>query len=244
MEKTDVIERASVRFWNKVDKSGDCWVYKPAATNGRSRYGTFSVDSRKDFPRIQMGAHRFAWLDTHGTIDDDLTLDHLCRNISCVNPEHLEEVTLEENVSRANRGRTVCRNGHVYAEVGRVPVGNGWHACKGCKDASDKRYREKNKDPDAQWNKFKTHCSKGHEFDEANTKITSAGHRKCLACAKIANDSRFPVKTFGKKDFCKNGHELTPENVYTRTYTNMTKTQGLKEYLWRGCKTCTKARNK
>ena len=36
-----------------------------------------------------------------GSIPDGLHLDHLCRVPACVNPEHLEPVTLAENNRRA-----------------------------------------------------------------------------------------------------------------------------------------------
>jgi hypothetical protein len=34
------------------------------------------------------------------------------------------------------------------------------------------------------WGKHKTHCPRGHEYDEANTYIRSNGTRKCRACAR------------------------------------------------------------
>lgn len=45
-------------------------------------------------------AHRVAWLMFRGPIPDGLALDHLCRNVSCVNPDHLEPVTTAENNAR------------------------------------------------------------------------------------------------------------------------------------------------
>ncbi|WP_181421085.1 HNH endonuclease signature motif containing protein [Curtobacterium sp. MCSS17_011] len=46
-------------------------------------------------------AHRFSYEASHGPVAEDLTLDHLCRNTSCVNPAHLEVVTRSENSTRA-----------------------------------------------------------------------------------------------------------------------------------------------
>ena len=46
-------------------------------------------------------AHRWAYEREHGiTLDSTDTLDHLCRNTRCVNPDHLERVARAENVDR------------------------------------------------------------------------------------------------------------------------------------------------
>jgi hypothetical protein len=45
-------------------------------------------------------AHRFLWERLNGKIPKGMTLDHLCRNRKCVNPDHLEIVTRGENVRR------------------------------------------------------------------------------------------------------------------------------------------------
>jgi hypothetical protein len=34
-------------------------------------------------------------------------------------------------------------------------------------------------------NTLKTHCSKGHEFNEKNTRIDNGKHRKCRVCDKL-----------------------------------------------------------
>ncbi|MGH9151353.1 MAG: HNH endonuclease [Acidimicrobiales bacterium] len=36
---------------------------------------------------------------------EGLTLDHLCRDRRCVNPAHLEPVTVAENLRRGHRAR-------------------------------------------------------------------------------------------------------------------------------------------
>lgn len=47
-------------------------------------------------------AHRLVYEMDYGEIPNGMTLDHLCRVRSCVNPKHLEIVTRGENVLRGN----------------------------------------------------------------------------------------------------------------------------------------------
>ena len=39
-------------------------------------------------------------------------------------------------------------------------------------------------------NAKKTHCKRGHLFDETNTYVTSAGHRACRSCCNARNRAR------------------------------------------------------
>lgn len=87
----------SQRFWQKVDKSGDCWVW--TSSQWGKGYGKFTV---KD---VSIAAHRFAYQDTKGPIPEGMQIDHLCMNKLCVNPDHLEAVTNSENQYRAKEKR-------------------------------------------------------------------------------------------------------------------------------------------
>lgn len=124
------------RFWNKVDKSGDCWEWQ--ATKTRSGYGHFRVGNKL------VSAHRFAYELEIGKIPDGLVIDHLCRNRSCVNPKHLEPVTSKINSLRGinhNTAKTHCPNGHEYNETNTRITPNGKRKCRICHKMSEGRRR-------------------------------------------------------------------------------------------------------
>lgn len=82
------------RFWAKVDKSGDCWLWTASTRNG---YGQFFDGERIEY------AHRFVYARFVGPLMPGLKIDHLCRTPACVNPAHLELVTNAENIRRGLR---------------------------------------------------------------------------------------------------------------------------------------------
>lgn len=124
------------RFWAKVDKSGECWIW--TGTINRSGYGMFSTGG---FPRT-MTAHRWAYIDSYGAIPDGLQLDHLCRTRACVRPSHLEAVTARVNVLRGEglaakeAVQTHCIHGHPFTpENTRIRV-EGGRRCITCERES------------------------------------------------------------------------------------------------------------
>lgn len=124
------------RFWSKVD-AADCWEW----TGGKDPegYGRFRL------PSGWVRAHRWAWEHFVGPIPERLVLDHLCRNRGCVNPEHLEPVTVKVNVLRGtsfvsqNVAKTHCPKGHPYDEHNTIHR-NGRRVCRACERG---RYTER-----------------------------------------------------------------------------------------------------
>lgn len=81
-------------FWPRVHKTNSCWLWTGRKMwNG---YGQFDLGQKAVLP------HRFAYELIKGPIPKGITLDHLCKVRHCVNPAHLEAVTMRENIMRGN----------------------------------------------------------------------------------------------------------------------------------------------
>jgi hypothetical protein len=131
------------RFWSKVDKTGECWLWtgyiKP---NG---YASFAPKGSSRNP-TKLYVHRYSYELAHGDIPADLEIDHTCSVRHCVNPDHLEAVTRAVNLERRNitngwvplAGRwpkppkTHCKFGHPFDEANTY-WWRGYRHCKTCR---------------------------------------------------------------------------------------------------------------
>jgi len=136
--RLDLLER----FWKKVEKTDSCWNWTAYTIRG---YGQFRYDGKGVY------AHRFSYELLKGKIPDGLTLDHLCRNRKCVNPDHLEPVTNKENILRGegitakSARQTHCKNGHEFTlenTIRRKDQPNN-RICKICNSERSKKYKKR-----------------------------------------------------------------------------------------------------
>lgn len=132
MNAAPMNRRTLALFFDKleVDASG-CWLWKAALSS--SCYGMFMGEN----------AHRVSYRWFVGPLVKPLTVDHICNTPTCVNPAHLQLLTLKDNVRR-QRGRFLdrlseCKSGHALPEnitVYNKPDGSTYRACRLCKVAS------------------------------------------------------------------------------------------------------------
>lgn len=119
------------RLMARVTKAADgCWEY---ARDGRADndYRQISIGNVNGRSVLRY-AHRVSYEHLVGPVPDGMQLDHLCRNRTCVNPEHLEPVTAAENRRRAAVLITACPQGHPYDEDNTGIANTGQRYCRTC----------------------------------------------------------------------------------------------------------------
>lgn len=127
----------------------DCWNFTGHIS--KSGYGKLRIKNKVVY------AHRYYYENLKGKIPQNLQLDHLCRNRSCVNPDHLEIVDSKTNTMRSpiaiasiNLKKIKCKNGHDYNKKNtlwiKTKTGKG-RVCLICKRSRENnRYHMKTKE--------------------------------------------------------------------------------------------------
>ena len=128
----------------EIDPKSGCWHLR-----GRKpgRYLVIWVGNER------IKAHRYVYESLVGAIRPGFVIDHLCKNRGCVNPLHLEQVTVAENTRRAaglkNRTKTHCFRGHplsgrnLYVYYDRA--GKPHRVCRACRVVTARAYRARQK---------------------------------------------------------------------------------------------------
>lgn len=122
------------RFFAKVRMTDGCWIWTAENSTNQFGHGVFSVGRG-----VSKGAHRFAYEQIVGPIPEGYVLDHLCRNPSCVRPDHLEPVPQRVNLLRAtspvaiNAAKTECKRGHPLDGDNLGLRSDGNRYCRTCR---------------------------------------------------------------------------------------------------------------
>lgn len=121
------------RLFSYINVSGVCWEWE--GTLASTGYGVIYRGSDNKLVR----AHRAVYEALVGPIPKELVCDHLCRNIRCVNPDHIELVTQRENILRGygptanNARKTHCDNGHEFVWGNMRITEEGYRICTECR---------------------------------------------------------------------------------------------------------------
>lgn len=138
------VQAAVARFWSKVEVRGEaeCWPFK--GTVLRNGYGQFTVQGKA------YEAHRFSYEISVGPIPKGLTIDHVkargCTLHNCVNPSHLEPVTIQENLRRSDCVSAVNSRKVACPKCGADYTGidsRGDRFCRPCKAAWTRAYKKR-----------------------------------------------------------------------------------------------------
>lgn len=106
------------RFWEKVDKSGECWLWVAAMnTHG---YGNFRYQGETQ------GAHKISYILEIGEVPKGFYVDHMCHTRACVRPSHLRLTTNKQNGE--NRSALQTNNTSGYQGVSLVKSTGKWRA--------------------------------------------------------------------------------------------------------------------
>jgi hypothetical protein len=136
----DPPSKKAAHLIDKHSSPAGCWEWL-GSKDGKG-YGQMQNNGRTYL------AHRVVYEIECGPIQDEMELDHLCRNPGCVNPAHLEPTTHAENVRRGvsppaiNARKTYCKRGHPFDDENTFIAKSGKRRCRAC-DRERERQRPK-----------------------------------------------------------------------------------------------------
>lgn len=210
----EFFERAQI-----PDDPNACWEWDGKKHGGG--YGTIA------FKCSCYRAHRFAYDLLVGDLIEGLHIHHTCSNRGCVNPRHLQQVTVQDHIknltpmsiSAINSRKEFCPRGHKLAGDNLRSSVDGHRRCLTCvREASAAKYNARR---EARGPKTKTHCKFGHEWVDENILTDAYGRQHCKICRKSAAGTWYERKKANadplrekRTTHCKRGHELTPDNIY------------------------------
>lgn len=134
--------RATTKYPPLVDRRTGCirWQGNVDPVSGYGRFASTEY------------AHRQAYVEANGPIPDGMHIDHVyangCRYRDCVNPKHLEAVTLVENTRRGLAVRHAkpiakCKRNHEFTKANTYVKADGARECRKCRSLRVQKHKRK-----------------------------------------------------------------------------------------------------
>lgn len=182
----------------------ECWEWTAGKASAARPYGRIQDRDKA------CGAHAWIYEKAVGPIPAGLVLDHLCRNLPCVNPNHLEPVTQQVNVLRGyapaalNARKTHCNKGHMLEgdNLHWYFLERGARACVICHRERARVLANKNRVRRGYVDgRRRSHCPQGHALTDDNLLpwALSKGWRSCKTCATEKSKMRMRLKSKSDK---------------------------------------------
>lgn len=129
--------RPRQRWGSIIDRLdiGDCWEW----TGYKSAKGYGAVSYPSNVRGKTHAVHRVVWAALVGPLNPGDSLDHLCRNPACANPDHLELIDIKANILRGfnppamNARATHCALGHEFTGDNLRLRTDGGRGCRICR---------------------------------------------------------------------------------------------------------------
>jgi hypothetical protein len=113
----EALASSADRFWSKVEKTGQCWLWQAGLS--RNGYGKFKLTY--DGCSHTVPSHRIAYMLESGVIEPGMLVCHKCDNPKCVNPAHLWLGSSYDNMQdKVLKGRQARGDALSKAIVGKV----------------------------------------------------------------------------------------------------------------------------
>ena len=129
--------------------------------------------------------------------------------------------------------RTHCPQGHLYDEENTGYAYKGtpkqFRYCRTCRQVQRLEYAIKQKGYTPVPMGERTHCPKGHPYDDRNTYRDNTGRRHCRTCRHGLAEGKFAVP-MAQRTHCPDGHPYNEENTIW--------INGPKGQFWRNCRAC------
>lgn len=136
------------RVLRHIDRTGSgCWLW--TGRTDRRGYGSMFVRRTHLGIATPVGAHRASYFAFVGVPPQEMHVDHICFVPGCVNPEHLQLLTPQQNMARSRPHPwlkvAACKYGHEYTPENTYTHASGGRWCRACNRRRTAEYKARKK---------------------------------------------------------------------------------------------------